>query len=321
MTELAKDVAAIDVTDLLARYSFDLGGAVLDRLVESWLNRYPVRWVRLAVIEALYQGRYKAISVEQILNLWQRRGKSLYRFNHEFERVICGRFPSTPPASHRYASHRYASYPPIGLSSSAPPVRATPDSTQSNPCPRRDAQPTNAQPPDAQPIEPTQPQPETGSPPAKMPSAAAQSEPIKPTPFVAAWSASSVESIAELTSRPESKLSEVQPPEVQPPEVQPPPDPELTASDLADPESAERLEPTASALPDESPVSPFSSDATLDTLDQASWVAYGTSRSAIQRQPIHQFIPSPESSDFYAKLRAVAQGLASVESVESDSHR
>jgi hypothetical protein len=91
MTELAKDVTAIDVTDLLTRYSFDLGGCAVESLVDSWLHHYPVQWVRLAVIEALYQGRYKAFSVEQILNLWQRRGKSLYRFNHEFERIICGR--------------------------------------------------------------------------------------------------------------------------------------------------------------------------------------------------------------------------------------
>lgn len=91
MKELAKD-AAKDVADLLSRFSFDLNGFSVDQLAHLWLTDYPAHWVRFALIEALYQGRYKAFSVERILRLWHRRGQPLYHFNHEFERIIRGRF-------------------------------------------------------------------------------------------------------------------------------------------------------------------------------------------------------------------------------------
>ncbi|MCU0571155.1 MAG: hypothetical protein MUF49_31895 [Oculatellaceae cyanobacterium Prado106] len=91
MTDLAKDAAS--AIELLTRYSFDLSGYTADRLVDYWLHRYPSNWIRLAVTEALYQGRYKVISVEQILNLWRRRGRPVYHFNPEFERIISPRFP------------------------------------------------------------------------------------------------------------------------------------------------------------------------------------------------------------------------------------
>lgn len=83
------------VVALLIHYSFDRAGYTAGELIDRWLNDYPASWVRLAVIEALYQGRYKAISVEQILAVWNRRGQPLYHFNHEFERLICGNFFQT----------------------------------------------------------------------------------------------------------------------------------------------------------------------------------------------------------------------------------
>ncbi|MDX2097883.1 MAG: hypothetical protein SFW36_08910 [Leptolyngbyaceae cyanobacterium bins.59] len=52
-------------------------------------------WIRPAVIEALYQGRYKAISVTQLLTFWQRREQPLCHFSHEFERIICSALPKT----------------------------------------------------------------------------------------------------------------------------------------------------------------------------------------------------------------------------------
>jgi hypothetical protein len=75
---------------LLLHYIFDLGGYNARELVERWLRFYPANWVRLAAIEALYQGRYKAVSVEQILSIWQRRGQIQPHFNCEFERLVCG---------------------------------------------------------------------------------------------------------------------------------------------------------------------------------------------------------------------------------------
>ncbi|HAO10786.1 MAG TPA: hypothetical protein DCQ51_06355, partial [Planktothrix sp. UBA8407] len=45
------------------------------------------------ILESLYQGRYKAISVEHILIYWQRRGQKIHHFTPDFERLICHSFP------------------------------------------------------------------------------------------------------------------------------------------------------------------------------------------------------------------------------------
>jgi len=95
MIDLAKDPAVTDTTNLLTHYGFDLGGYLVEQLLDRWLRNYPVSWLRPAVIEALYQGRYKAVSVEQILTLWRRRGHPIQHFNHEFERILCSRLPHT----------------------------------------------------------------------------------------------------------------------------------------------------------------------------------------------------------------------------------
>jgi hypothetical protein len=78
---------------LLRHYGFELRGYTPEELVSLWLKGHPAHWVRLAVIEALYQGRYKAISVEQILAVWTRRGQPIHRFTHEFERLISRKLP------------------------------------------------------------------------------------------------------------------------------------------------------------------------------------------------------------------------------------
>ena len=90
MLTKAWDTTADCTVGLLLHYIFDLGGYSARELVVHWQRHYPGNWVRLAVIEALYQGRYKAISVEQILAFWQRRGQVLRHFNCEFERLVCG---------------------------------------------------------------------------------------------------------------------------------------------------------------------------------------------------------------------------------------
>ncbi|MEQ8757346.1 MAG: hypothetical protein RID09_27995 [Coleofasciculus sp. G1-WW12-02] len=87
------DSAIFYAVELLSHYGFELRGYSATELVEFWLEEYPAQWIRLAVIEALYQGRYKAISVEQILAVWGRREQPIYRFNHEFERLICRKLP------------------------------------------------------------------------------------------------------------------------------------------------------------------------------------------------------------------------------------
>ncbi|MDZ8262365.1 hypothetical protein [Nostoc sp. ChiQUE01b] len=89
------DTSANLAIALLINYSFDLNGYSANELVERWQTQYPLNWLHLAVIEALYQGRYKAVSVEQILVFWQRRDQAAYHFNMEFERMICSKFPQS----------------------------------------------------------------------------------------------------------------------------------------------------------------------------------------------------------------------------------
>jgi len=266
MTELAKDVAAIDVTDLLTRYGFDLGGSTLDRLVSTWLNCYPTQWVRLAVIEALYQGRYKAISVEQILNLWQRRGKSLYRFNHEFERVICGRFSYTQfsTIAPRYTAPSRTA-PSRSVSNAVPPgasVPQVPNPALSNQSVSKSAS-----------LEPT---PEVSAPQPALPQVETESNPesiVVPDPVPA--NDSTNETVT--SSRP-------------PVEV------------LSEPDTSE-----ASSVSSQTSGSPVTTFQPADDLALEPLVMLSTARSASQHQPIHHFVPSSQSSDFYAKLKAVAQ--------------
>lgn len=89
------DTSADLAIALLTHYSFDLGGYSASELVDLWQKQYPGNWLHMAVIEALYQGRYKAVSVQQILTCWQRRGQAIFHFNMEFERLICSKFPQS----------------------------------------------------------------------------------------------------------------------------------------------------------------------------------------------------------------------------------
>jgi hypothetical protein len=82
-------------TALLIHYSFDLSGYQASDLVLQWRSQFPANWLHLAVVEALYQGRYKAFSVQQILAMWQRREQATFHFNMEFERLICSKFPAS----------------------------------------------------------------------------------------------------------------------------------------------------------------------------------------------------------------------------------
>ena len=77
---------------LLTEYSFDLSSFRVSELIAIWQEHLQLEasWIRAAVLEALYQGRYKAFSVEQILQGWKRRGHPVRHFNSEFERVVFG---------------------------------------------------------------------------------------------------------------------------------------------------------------------------------------------------------------------------------------
>ena len=89
---------------LLNHYSFDSEKRPMPFVVADWMGCYPLQWIVAAIVEALYQGRYKTISVEQILIIWQRRGRPLHHFNGEFERIVCGQLVGVASAAHKEES-------------------------------------------------------------------------------------------------------------------------------------------------------------------------------------------------------------------------
>ncbi|MGC9503082.1 hypothetical protein [Baaleninema sp.] len=93
---MTRDTAAIEAIALLNYYSFDLSGETAEGFVDRWLDRVPAAWLRLSVLEALYQGRYKGISVEHLLQLWLRRDRPFQHYSYEFERLVCDRLPGMP---------------------------------------------------------------------------------------------------------------------------------------------------------------------------------------------------------------------------------
>ncbi len=93
MTELNCDLAVAQSIALIKSYSFDTNGTTAEKLVQTWLNNYQGNWVHLATIEALYLGRYKAVSIEQIMEVWLRIGTPNIHFKGEFERLICRQLP------------------------------------------------------------------------------------------------------------------------------------------------------------------------------------------------------------------------------------
>jgi hypothetical protein len=93
MAVVATKSAFSAAKSLLEHYGFDLGEQTSGQLLDRWGDQCDPRWIRLALIEALHQGRYKAVSVEQILSLWSRRGQPSYHFDREFEALICNNQP------------------------------------------------------------------------------------------------------------------------------------------------------------------------------------------------------------------------------------
>jgi hypothetical protein len=81
---------AASILQLLTDYSFDTENCWPEAVVAGWLQQFNAAWVSQAITEALYQGRYKLVSVDHILQLWQRRGHPLCHFNREFESIILG---------------------------------------------------------------------------------------------------------------------------------------------------------------------------------------------------------------------------------------
>ncbi|MFN5516546.1 MAG: hypothetical protein ACK5CA_17885 [Cyanobacteriota bacterium] len=119
------------ILELLQRYRFDLKGHPPLALLEGWRAQFPSDWIPLAVIEALYQGRYKAISVEHLLARWQERGQPAVHFNPDFERLVAEKLPApvcsgepepvaepeTPPLTPRHPGQGIRAFIPRDLDS------------------------------------------------------------------------------------------------------------------------------------------------------------------------------------------------------------
>jgi hypothetical protein len=140
---------------LLEEYAFDLSGFTAGELVAIWQERLEaeVSWIRSAVLEALYQGRYKAFSVEQILQAWKRRGYPVRHFTSEFERVVFG--PIDPTIS------KYAAMTSLSPSEMMSPLTgteaATPPAVTDGPSAEPEPHPDGVTPP----VQPDEPHPAT----------------------------------------------------------------------------------------------------------------------------------------------------------------
>ena len=93
MNELNCSLEVAQAIALIKSYSFDTNNNSTEQLVQKWLKSYQGTWVRLAAIEALYLGRYKAVSIEQIMEVWSRIGTPNIHFTEEFEILICSKLP------------------------------------------------------------------------------------------------------------------------------------------------------------------------------------------------------------------------------------
>lgn len=93
MADSSAESLLMTTSGLLTYYSYEVGSQSQESLLAHWLKDYSPEWVRLALIESLYRGRYRTISVRGLLADWERRGQPIYHFNREFEALICHNFP------------------------------------------------------------------------------------------------------------------------------------------------------------------------------------------------------------------------------------
>jgi hypothetical protein len=84
------------VVKILQNYKFDLGDRSIQNISIDWQNYDPL-WLRSAITESMYRGRYKVVSVEQILSSWERKQEISCKFDLEFEDLIWGELAESIP--------------------------------------------------------------------------------------------------------------------------------------------------------------------------------------------------------------------------------
>lgn len=308
MTESVKDSVSANAAALLIHYSFDLNGCTADELVTSWASTYQPLWVRSAVIEALYQGRYKAISVGQILALWRRRGQPLYHFNHEFERIVCSKFPQVlvpkVPAVGEVAPLPSPKFPPQSHWRYLLPAAARTDNIPVAPVMGSAALAAASLSASAEELSipsyltDERSRPETPPSPKSCDLAAASglvqlSPGSDPEPVIANTDQAAPETIT-------SEVVVDLPPATEPilPQTPRAINAEMGTSepDIAADVSLESVLAEADRLL-----------AGLPQMDSEPTSTESALANQAKTEPIHQFVPIPESSEFYTKLKAVAQ--------------
>jgi hypothetical protein len=77
-----------DAPTVLRAYGFEMDESCLTRTLADWEGHYGREWLMLALVEALHQGRYKLMSIGQILVCWERRGEPRISFDRDFQRMV-----------------------------------------------------------------------------------------------------------------------------------------------------------------------------------------------------------------------------------------
>jgi hypothetical protein len=78
-------------------YGLELDCDRVDTFLVTWFEQYDSAWIFKAIVESVYRGRYKIVSVDNILKDWQRIGQPRYNFTPEYEREIVHKIPQLTP--------------------------------------------------------------------------------------------------------------------------------------------------------------------------------------------------------------------------------
>ncbi len=93
MIDVKQQLTINQIKALLDSYSFDTNRCSIEVLIYDWLKNYQIEWIYLATVEALFLGRYKVVSIKQILSIWERLGSPKTHFSGDFERFIGRNLP------------------------------------------------------------------------------------------------------------------------------------------------------------------------------------------------------------------------------------
>jgi hypothetical protein len=82
------------ISVIIKIYGLALDEQQVETIPIAWFQKYDPAWILKAIVESLYRGRYKLVSVDNILKDWDRIGKPRYNFTPEYEREILQKLPT-----------------------------------------------------------------------------------------------------------------------------------------------------------------------------------------------------------------------------------